>query len=128
MERRLRREEVMTIEVLHERGMSNRAIARQLGVHENAVRYRLRRLTSGAVDGRSAKTHSAEPWAEQVLIKSRSPMATIRASGQRDRACATQIAFGVCGIKKTAPMRPESWRSAECRTSPMLLEKRLAAC
>ena len=43
MERRLRREEVMTIEVLHERGMSNRAIARQLGVHENAVRYRLSR-------------------------------------------------------------------------------------
>jgi len=37
-ERRLRREEVMTIEVLHGRGMSNRAIARQLGVHENAVR------------------------------------------------------------------------------------------
>ncbi len=66
MERRLRREEVMTIEVLHERGMSNRAIGRQLGVHENAVRYRLRRLASGAVDGRSAKTHSAEPWAEQL--------------------------------------------------------------
>lgn len=39
MGRRLRREEVMPIEVLHERGMSNRAIARQLGVHEHAVRY-----------------------------------------------------------------------------------------
>lgn len=44
MERRLRRAEVMTIEVLHEREMSNRAIARQLGVHENAVRYRLSQL------------------------------------------------------------------------------------
>ena len=43
MGRRLRREEVMTIEVLHERGLSNRAIARQLGVHEHAVRYRLAR-------------------------------------------------------------------------------------
>jgi IS30 family transposase len=55
MERRLRREEVMTIEVLHERGMSNRAIARQLGVHEHAVRYRLRdleRAVAGAA-GRS---------------------------------------------------------------------------
>ena len=66
MERRLRREEVMTIEVLHERGMSNRAIARQLGIHENAVRYRLGRLASGAVDGRSGKVHSAEPWAEAI--------------------------------------------------------------
>jgi hypothetical protein len=48
MERRLRREEAMTIRVLHERGVSNRAIARQLGVHENAVRYRLARMASGA--------------------------------------------------------------------------------
>jgi IS30 family transposase len=37
----------MTIEVLHERGLSNRAIARQLGVDEKAVRYRLARLASG---------------------------------------------------------------------------------
>ena len=44
MERRLRQEEVMTIEVLYERGCSNRAIARTLGVDEKAVRYRLSRL------------------------------------------------------------------------------------
>ena len=43
MERLLREEEVGTIEVLHERGMSNRGIARRLGVTEHAVRYRLRR-------------------------------------------------------------------------------------
>lgn len=60
MERRLRGEEVVTIGVLHERGMSNRAVARQLGVHEHAVRYRLRRLTSGAPDGRTAKPFAAE--------------------------------------------------------------------
>lgn len=42
MTRRLKREEVMTIGVLHERGMAKRAIARQLGVDEKAVRYRLR--------------------------------------------------------------------------------------
>ena len=52
MERRLRREEVVTIQVLRERGMSQRAIARQLGVDEKAVRYRLRRLASEAGDGR----------------------------------------------------------------------------
>jgi len=56
----------MTIGVLHERGVSKRAIARQLGVDEKAVRYRLHRLASGAVDGRSAKPHSAEPWAEAI--------------------------------------------------------------
>jgi transposase len=66
LERRLRGEEVVTIQVLHERGMSQRGIARQLGVHENAVRYRLRRLASGARDGRSGKKHSAEPWAEAI--------------------------------------------------------------
>jgi len=66
VERRLREEEVVTIGVLHERGMSKRAIARQLGVHEHAVRYRLRRLAEGAPDGRSAKSFAAEPWAEAI--------------------------------------------------------------
>jgi DNA-binding NarL/FixJ family response regulator len=37
----LRREEVKTIEVLAERGCSRREIARQLGVDEKTVRYRL---------------------------------------------------------------------------------------
>jgi transposase len=66
MERRLRREEVVTIQVLRERGMSQRAIARQLGIDEKAVRYRLRRLASEASDGRSEKPFRAEPWAEAI--------------------------------------------------------------
>jgi transposase len=66
MERRLRREDVMTIEVLHERGISNRAIARQLGVCEHAVRYRLARQASGARDGRADKVFAAAPWAEAI--------------------------------------------------------------
>jgi len=65
MERRLREEEVVTIEVLHERGVSNRAIARQLGVSEHAVRYRLRRQAQDRPDGR-AKALSAQPWAEAI--------------------------------------------------------------
>ncbi|HTF34213.1 MAG TPA: IS21 family transposase [Myxococcota bacterium] len=56
----------MTIGVLHERGVSNRAIARQLGVHENAVRYRLARMASGARDGRSGRVRSVEPWAAAI--------------------------------------------------------------
>jgi len=62
MERRLRKEEVMTIGVLHERGLSNRAIARQLRVHEHTVRYRLGRMASSARDGRSGRSRSVEPW------------------------------------------------------------------
>jgi len=50
MARRLRPEEVVTIQVLSEKQVSGRAIARQLGVTEGAVRYRLRRSRSRAVD------------------------------------------------------------------------------
>ena len=56
----------MTIEVLHERGMSNRAIARQLGVHENAVRYRLARQAAQARDRRADKVSSVEPFSEAI--------------------------------------------------------------
>ena len=56
----------MTIEVLRERGLSQRAIARQLGVHENAVRYRLRRLGTQARDRRADKVSSVAPYAEAV--------------------------------------------------------------
>ena len=50
----------MTIQVLHERGCSNREIARKLGVDEKAVRYRLVRMATGARDGRSDKPFRAE--------------------------------------------------------------------
>jgi len=66
MERRLKREEVMTIEVLHERGMSNRAIARQLGVDEKAVRYRLGRIAAKARDRRADQVSSVAPFADAI--------------------------------------------------------------
>ncbi len=56
----------MTIEVLHERGCSNREIARQLGIRESAVRYRLKRLAEGARDGRSGKPFLAEAVHEVI--------------------------------------------------------------
>jgi transposase len=68
MGRRLRREEVVTIGVLRERGVSGRAIARQLGVDEKAVRYRLSRAASGAGDGRAGKPMRAEPWSERIAL------------------------------------------------------------
>ncbi|MEJ2337191.1 MAG: IS21 family transposase [Gemmatimonadales bacterium] len=56
----------MTIRVLHERGCSNREVARQLGIRESAVRYRLARLASGATDGRSEKPFLAEALHEVI--------------------------------------------------------------
>lgn len=73
MANKLDAEARMTIKALAERGQTNRAIARLLGVHENAVRYHRRRLASGAVDGRSGQRHLAEGfeaaiahWLEQL--------------------------------------------------------------
>jgi len=66
MERRLREEEVVTIGVLYERGMSKRAIARQLGVDEKAVRYRLGRIATRARDRRAEQVSSVAPFAEAV--------------------------------------------------------------
>jgi transposase len=66
MGRRLTTGEVMTIEVLHARGIANREIARQLGVDEKAVRYRLAHpRRAGEADGR-AKPHRAQALAEVI--------------------------------------------------------------
>jgi transposase len=62
MANKLDGEAVMTIRSLSARGHSNRAIARLLGVHENAVRYHRRRHESGEVDGRSRQAHLAESF------------------------------------------------------------------
>src|SRR5205823_180815 len=48
----LTREQIVTIEVLHQRDQSQCQTARILGVSEGAVRYHLRRAQDGAVDGR----------------------------------------------------------------------------
>ena len=62
MGRRLKREEVMTIGVLADRGMSRRGIARQIGVSESSVRYQLQRRAEGAVDGRSKQVFLRIAW------------------------------------------------------------------
>jgi transposase len=49
---KLTREQLVTIEVLQERGQSHRQTAHLLGVSEGAVRYHLRRARDGAADGR----------------------------------------------------------------------------
>jgi transposase len=49
---KLTREQIVTIDVLHQRDQSQCQTARILGVSEGAVRYHLRRAQEGAVDGR----------------------------------------------------------------------------
>ena len=49
---KLTREQIVTIEVLQQRGQSQSRTARILGVSEGAVRYHLRRARDGAADGR----------------------------------------------------------------------------
>ena len=55
MAHRLRREEVVTIRVLAEKGETKRQIARTVGVGESCVRYHLKGAAEGAADGRKDK-------------------------------------------------------------------------
>ena len=63
---KLRREHIVTIKVLAERGQNHCQIARQLGVSESTVRYHLRRAAEGAEDGRSEKAFKAEAFREVI--------------------------------------------------------------
>jgi hypothetical protein len=49
---KLGKDEIVTLQVLKQKGESNRAIARRLDVSEGAVRYHLRRQATSAKDGR----------------------------------------------------------------------------
>jgi transposase len=56
----------MTIKTLARKGLSNRETARLLGVTEGAVRYQLRRMEAGTIDGRSRRTGRADAYAEAI--------------------------------------------------------------
>ena len=75
---KLTREQIVTIEVLQERGQSQCQTARILGVSEGAVRYHLRRAHEGAADGRQKPSRIeqlglaeavAHWWQAQVEIR-----------------------------------------------------------
>ena len=63
---RLDPEARMTIKALSDRGATRGEIARLLGVTEGAVRYHVRRMASGAPDGRSRQASRAEAHAEAI--------------------------------------------------------------
>jgi transposase len=56
----------MTIKTLAAKGQSQRAIARQLDLCEGTVRYHLRRIAAGAVDGRSRQRRRAETYRDAI--------------------------------------------------------------
>mgnify|MGYP001825334142 FL=1 len=56
----------MTIKTLAQKGVAKRAIARQLKLSEGTVRYHLKRMNSGASDGRARQRQSAEAVAEAI--------------------------------------------------------------
>jgi transposase len=62
----LDREAVVTIKTLAKQGVSNRKAARILGVSEGSVRYHLKRLKEGAVDGRSKQQPLAASYQEAI--------------------------------------------------------------
>lgn len=81
---KLGKDEIVTIQILHEKRVSNCEIAQKLGVSEGAVRYHLRRKAQGAIDGRKKRTliekyaleGAVELWwrdQEQVLKGKRPP-------------------------------------------------------
>ena len=66
MAHRLSKEEVVTLRVLAEKGKRKTEIAEILGVTEGAVRYRLKRSSEGAVDGRKNKEQKAESVSDAI--------------------------------------------------------------
>lgn len=59
---KLRERDLVVMDVLREKGWSTRAVARELGVDESTVRYRVRRREKGDEDGRRRQAESCAAW------------------------------------------------------------------
>jgi transposase len=66
MAQRLRGEEIVTIEILAEKGQNNCRIAEALGITEGAVRYQRKRLAEGRRDGRKDRTFKVQRLAPVI--------------------------------------------------------------
>ena len=97
--RRISGKRLRTIETLKSKGMSNRAIAHQLGVRENAIR----KLVGPSKPAESAQlTLPAIPSAAEELAAARVP-STTRNSEDGDRAARSVEEKGEDGRRATAP-------------------------
>ncbi len=59
---KLRERDLVVMDVLRERGWSTRATARELGVDESTLRYRIKRREGKAEDGRRRQPEACTPW------------------------------------------------------------------
>lgn len=59
---KLRERDLVVMDVLRETGWSTRATARELGVDESTLRYRIRRRDGKAEDGRRLQPEACTPW------------------------------------------------------------------
>src|ERR1700752_1503493 len=64
---KLTREQIVTIEVLQQRGQSQSQTARILGISEGAVRYHLRRARAGAAAGRRKPSRIEQLGLDQAV-------------------------------------------------------------
>jgi transposase len=64
---KLTKEQIVTIEVLHQRGQSQSQTARLLGVCEGTVRYHLRRARGAVADGRQKPSRIEQLGLDQVV-------------------------------------------------------------
>jgi len=79
---KLSKEQVMVAKGMKQRGASVRQLARQLGVSEGALRYRLRRQAEGAVvDGRSLQATALDGY-EEIVEALQERLGDGRLSGQ----------------------------------------------
>ena len=63
---KLSERELVCAEVLVGKGRSLRQVARDLGVDESTLRYRLRRRQAGAVDGRTKQSEACAPFEDTI--------------------------------------------------------------
>jgi transposase len=92
---KLTKEQIMVADGMIERGVSIRQMARQLGVRESALRYRLRRQRDGAVDGRSAKPTALDPF-EAAVHAVLERLGDVRLTGAGRPAQARQVYEVLC--------------------------------
>ena len=88
---KLTREQIVTIEVLQQRGHSQSQTARPLGVSEGTVRCRLRRPREGAADGRQ-KPSRIERGREMKKMVSSGPVGEISTT-RRGRTSLSEASF-----------------------------------
>jgi transposase len=89
-QRELTKEQVMVADDMNGKGVSIRQLAKQFGVRESALRYRLRRRREGATDGRTRKSAALDAFEEAVHVVLER-LGDVRLTGDGQPAQARQV-------------------------------------